>query len=309
MNYKYHFIQTIAEERSISKAAIKLFVSQPYLSKTLREVESSLHVKLFKRGKKYLQITPAGERFLQYIRDADRLEEQMLLDLAEIQNSGAGSFGVGISPSRVPYIIPYVIPQFKARFPHTEVLIYENHYSKILEDILTGQIQIGIISPLMNLNRITIEPISEEALLLILPPGHPFGTANALGNYTNPPQFDERRFEQLCSSPCVTTKKGLGLSILVQRIFSEQNASDTHFIEVNNVDTIFKLVLEGTGFAFIPSSGVRNFPLRDQAYYYTFGQPPFQWRQVFAYRNDTVITPAMRYFMELAKAIYLENRQ
>lgn len=309
MNHKFHFIQVIAEERSISKAAIRLFVSQPYLSKTLGEIESSLHVKLFKRGKKYLQITPAGERFLQYIQDANHLEEQMLLDIAEIQNSGAGSFGVGISPSRVPYIIPYVIPQFKTRFPHTEVLISENHYSKILEDILNGQIQIGIISPLMNLNRITIEPISEEALLLILPPGHVFGTKEAQGNYAHPPRFDASHFHQLCKSPCVTTKKGLGLSILVQRIINEQNVGDVHFIEVNSVDTIFKLVLEGSGFAFIPSSGVRNFPLRDQAFYYTFGDPPFKWRQVFAYRSDTAITPAMRYFMELAKAIYLENRQ
>ncbi len=306
MNYKYSYIQMIAQEQSISRAAMKLYVSQPYLSKILNETESSLGVKLFER-KQHLEITPEGIRFLRYIKESSQLEEQMLSDLAELRHAGVKTFGVGISPSRVPYIIPYVIPPFKTRFPNVDVLISENHYSQILDDILNDRIQIGIVSPLMNLNKVAIEPIHEENLLLVLPPEHPLGSEEARGNYSDPPMFDISQFPSLCDSPCITVGEGLGLRVMVNRIFNDYNLKNVNLLETNSVDTIFRLVLKGTGFAFIPSSGARDFPLRDKAFYYLFGQPHLKWKQVFAYRDDMEITPAMRYFMKLVKAAYLEN--
>ena len=305
---KYKYIQVIAEEKSISKAANRLYLSQPYLSKLLAGFENSLNVVLFERSNTSFKITPAGKIFLDYIEKLFALREQLMNDisLAYGENITKEHFCFGISPSRSSAIIPKIFMLFSELYPNTQVEIKEAHYSEIMRGILNRSIHIGMIAPPEPSGKIVLEPISEENLLLVIPSNHPLGTAAARAALNNPPPFDMSKLELLSDTPCVTTSDSLYLGSIVKKTFANLGFSPSKYIEINSLDTAMNLVLGNAGFGLFPSVSITRTPESREAFYYTIGSPPIKWQQVFCYRKGTVITPAMRKFMQLVTAAYLE---
>lgn len=301
---KLKYILTIAEEKSISKASIRLFLSQPYLSKVLSETERSLNVKLFNRDKVPLELTPSGERYVKYINDLIHLKEDMRNDLLKLNDRSDEHFFFGIPSSRGSYIIPIVMPQFKTRYPEVNVVLEEKHYPEILEGLMNKHLHIGIISYTTYPDVIIHEPVKKEKILLVLPPNHPLGRPDALGKYNTPIPFDERQLPLLKNDTCIITNKSLSIGIITRTILEKKNLNSCPHVETSNMDTVYRLTLNEVGFSFLPASCIRSSPLRDSAYYFTIGSPPLEWTQVIAYRHDTKITPAMRYFMDLTKVAF-----
>ena len=128
MNIKQaQYIQTIANEGSITAAAKKLYISQPSLSQMVRQVEKELGVTLFDRTSLPLRLTYAGEKYLEcahaMIVANDRLENQ----LQDIRQENSGHLRLGISVQRGMRILPLAMPKFIARYPNVSLELRETH--------------------------------------------------------------------------------------------------------------------------------------------------------------------------------------
>ncbi len=306
--FKYKYILAIAEEQSLSKAAVRLFLSQPYLSKILNEVETEYNIKIFDRSRKPLLITPEGERFIKYINDLLLLRSELNDDLETLKSQSMHMLRFGISPNRGSYIIPRVLSEFGQRYPHINVTLLEDHYSNILTSIINNEIDMGVISLSNFPESLTYETIINEKILLALPPSHRMGTPDALGSYRAPPPFPMDQLCRLRNSTCVITPLEFRFGKYLQKYLKGTQLLETcKLVFSNSMTTIFQLMLRGVGFAFLPESCIRLHPLRDKAFYYTLGEPALEWVQVVAYRRDLPLNKEMRYFIQLVQKAYKEE--
>ncbi len=143
MNFRQaQYICTIAAEGSITAAARKLSVSQPSLSQMVRQIESETGVALFDRSSLPMQLTYAGEKYVEcaqtIITASRRLENQ----LQDIRKENSGRLRVGISVQRSMRILPYVIPVFTSRYPDVSLEITEAGSVRIEEMLRTGDVDL-----------------------------------------------------------------------------------------------------------------------------------------------------------------------
>ena len=111
------YFLTIAKERSISKAAERLYLSQPYLSQYLAKLEANLGVVLMDRSHTPLKMTPAGELFLAYLERQNFLDHQLISDLRDLQDKKRPTLHIGVSPWRGSILLPDILPLFATEYP------------------------------------------------------------------------------------------------------------------------------------------------------------------------------------------------
>lgn len=138
MNWnQLQYVITIAEEKSITKAAKKLFISQPSLSLSLQALEHETGVSLFDRSHGEVSLTYAGTLFYDWAVSTLRSNRQLNLKLNDISNQTRHLIKIGISPHRSMIMLPPVLEQFYKEFPNCEVHIVEKPtfmLKKLLED-------------------------------------------------------------------------------------------------------------------------------------------------------------------------------
>lgn len=163
MNLKQaRYIQTIAQEGSITAAARKLYISQPSLSQMLKQVEVELGTALFDRSVSPVHLTLAGEACLQaaeaILAANDRLERQ----LQEIRDESRGRLRLGISVQRGMQVLPLALPWFLARFPHVALEITERGSADLEELVLKGGVDVALAVIDSTSPRLRYELIEEE---------------------------------------------------------------------------------------------------------------------------------------------------
>ena len=119
------YFLTIVKERSISRAAEHLYLSQPYLSQYLAKLESNLGVVLLDRSHTPLRLTPAGEVFHAYLERQDYLDRQLVSDLRDLQNEKRPVLHIGVSPWRGSTLLPDVLPLFTKQYSDVQVVLHE----------------------------------------------------------------------------------------------------------------------------------------------------------------------------------------
>ena len=106
------YFLAIVKERSISKAADRLYLSQPYLSQYLAKLEANLGVTLLDRSHTPLRLTPAGEVFHAYLERQNFLDQQLVSDLRDLKDKRRPVLHIGVSPWRGSTLLPDVLPEF-----------------------------------------------------------------------------------------------------------------------------------------------------------------------------------------------------
>ncbi len=170
------YIKTIADEGSISQAAKKLFVSQPSLSQSVRRIEDSLGVPLFKRTPKGLSLTPEGSA---YIRMASRILSIYDAFEEEIRNQHelkTGTVCVGATPHRGPLLLPEFLARFHLRYPHVTVDVMERPAMELEDLLLEGKIDLALMripKTVEQSKSLTYRGLLRDSFLILLKPDHP----------------------------------------------------------------------------------------------------------------------------------------
>lgn len=174
----------VVRSRSIRAAAREMGLSQPALSRTLRELEQTLGVQLFLRGQEGITLTEAGEAFLR--RTEWILEElQRAADEVEqISHYSQGKLAVGFSSLLALTIFPALIDNFKARWPRARLNLKEGQLATLLPLLRQGELDlaIGTINPRKVPDDVVIEPLFVAPFCIIARRGHPLEQATSLND-------------------------------------------------------------------------------------------------------------------------------
>ncbi len=167
------YIITIAEERSISRAADKLYMAQSSLSQFLQQYESELGVTLFVRTSQGVRPTASGAFFIEHARQILQHYRQVQRELWDREELRGGSLTLGISSFRGSYLLPPALKLFYQKYPNVHVEIVEKNSMALEEDLLNGTLDLALTA--LPLSRLKCESkfLKRDEILIVANQQHP----------------------------------------------------------------------------------------------------------------------------------------
>lgn len=304
MDYKqYDYVLTIAEEKSFSKAAKRLFISQPSLSQYINRLEQHLGVSLFDRSTSPLCLTYEGQLFIDTALKIKHLNEELKKKYDDISELKSGRLNIGLTPSKANNPLPQILPVFKRNYPNIELIITEASSSELEDLLIKGVVDVCMMNlPISNKN-IEYEPIFNEKILLAAPSDF-ICEADKKRDVEKYPQIDIKLLEK---EQFILLKPNQRLRQIGNSIFSAEGFKPKILLETRSIETSLRLVAAGMGFCFVPESTVMFANIKNSPKYYTIGSPALIWTLVVAYPKDIYKTKAAIAFAEIAKQVVCKN--
>lgn len=172
----------VARAENVTRAALKLHVSQPALSRQIRDLEEELGFSLLERTPKSVRLTEAGRVFL--------LEAQAVLDRADeaVDKARAkagqfeGKLQLGYAPSPSVEVLPRVLRSFQAKFPSVRVLLHDLSAEEMISQLHEGKLDVALtVRPLGKSSRgLSFQELARYPWCVAVPPQHPMAEARAI---------------------------------------------------------------------------------------------------------------------------------
>lgn len=165
----------VAEEENVSRAALKLHVSQPALSRQIRDLEDELGFLLLERSAKSVRLTEAGRAFLIEARVVLQRVDEAVKAARAIATGGSGELHVGYAPSLTARILPQTLRAFQAELPTVRVRLHDFSTEEMLTGLLEGKLQVAFVVRLTStLSRgLRFEELARDPMCLAVAPKHP----------------------------------------------------------------------------------------------------------------------------------------
>ncbi len=236
MNTKQaEYLRVIAEEGSITAASRRLFISQPSLSQTLKQIEDDLGVTIFDRTVTPHKITFAGELVLKAADEILKTHNELYTHIHRLTNDQEGHLRLGISVQRSMQIIPYILPRFIAAYPHVSIELIEAGSAALEEMLILDKLDLALAateptSPLLNYELIEKETIG------ILAGKHAAFLSSHTGDTVHMSELAEERF--------VSLRPGHSVRLIQDRMFHNYGIYPHIVIETDSFEVARRTALE-----------------------------------------------------------------
>ena len=295
------YFLTIVKERSISKAAERLYLSQPYLSQYLAKLENTLGVVLLDRSHTPLSLTPAGEVFHAYLERQGYLDRQLVSDLRDLKDKKRPMLHIGVSPWRGSALLPDVLPRFAQDYPDVQVVLHEVPVPELVDLAAGSVIDFCIMHIPTDLSELTYELVMQERIFLLSHRDHPL--VKGLHSSPDAPlHFPDLRL--LEKERIIMLPPDWRISKMLHNTFSVHNVEPQNLLITTNNTTAINLVVENQGFAFLQESGISRTPYLDRLSCFTIGDPVLTCPMAVVYKKNGFLSPAARSFIDLIRQQY-----
>ena len=230
---------TVATERSFSRAAEKMFRTQPAISLALQRLELELGEKLIDRTGKDLILTDAGRTVLEFARRFQSLKLELDNSLAELRDNSAGRLAIGANESTTLYLLQH-IQRYRELYPKIKVQVRRSLSSKIPDELIDGNLELGVISYEPKDDRLLARVIFTDSLAFVVSPKHRLAKKKSV-------PISELGEETFIAHNVLSPYREI-----VIRVFQERGVKLNMDIEMPTVETIRKMVEASQGVAFLP---------------------------------------------------------
>ncbi len=166
----------VAEEKSFSKAAEELYLSQPSVSQQIRNLENEFDTKLIYRSSKHVKLTPAGEILYRRAAEIMAIYAQAKDEINLIRHVVTGRLRIGASFTIGEYVLPRLVGQTAVKYPRLDIAVTIANTEQIAQSLSQNHLDIGLVEGRVNADEFSIELFWEDEMVLIAPVGHPLST-------------------------------------------------------------------------------------------------------------------------------------
>ena len=247
-------LKAVASEKSFTRAAEILFVSQPSLSKQIKILENRLGIILLNREHSTISLTEGGRVFLQYSERILALCEESCRALNDVKNGDRGNLTVGASQTIGTYLMPRVLALFAQNYPQINIKVQVDSTRIIAKNVVNREIDIAVVGgdvPEELKKNLEIESFVEDELILIVPKSHPF----ALKKQKKINKDDLYHLNFITLNSTSTIRK------FIDNILIQNNIETKQFniiMQLNSIEGIKTAVSLGLGAAFVSSSAIEK---------------------------------------------------
>jgi len=275
----------VAEELHFGRAAARMNITQPPLSRHIQVLEHVLGVTLLERNTRAVRLTPAGRVFLVEARRILSLTQSAALATRRVASGEMGSITLGFTAAICNSYLPTLLLRRAARLPNVDVALKEMVSADQVEGLLIGGLDVGLLRPPINRSELNTIKVNEERLVAALPMGDP---------RLNKGTLTLKDFDRL---PLITYASGSALHRLLTGLFESAGVLPISIQSLSQTHSILSLVRAGIGAAVVPE-GASTLHL-DDVFYRPIETNPIAPVELFAaWRNDNN-NPALSAFLEL----------
>jgi LysR family hydrogen peroxide-inducible transcriptional activator len=174
------YLVALADHSHFGKAAEACFITQSTLSTQIKKLEDFLGVTLFDRSLKRVTPTPIGREILQAARNIVEESERIRVLARHAQDPMARTIHLGVIPTLGPYYLPHALTLVHKKHPDLRMLLREEMTPQILEHLIDGKLDAGLLALPVTDDSLRVEPLFYEPFFAALPAGHPLAKQSTL---------------------------------------------------------------------------------------------------------------------------------
>lgn len=237
----------VATNGSFTKAAQELFITQPAISLQIQSLETALKVRLFDRSHRKISLTSEGEVLFSYTKRLFDLFDEVQSVFQDLSGLQAGRLGAGASAVMGTYFLTRYIALFNKRFPRVEFDIRIANSHHILEQVISGEIEIGVAGRALTPPQLTRVFLHREPYVVVTSPQSPLAKIHGIVP-----------LEELVKFPFVLRERGTRARVKLGSWFREVAGSDIHAgsVTIANLEATKRLVASGFGVSALPQLAV-----------------------------------------------------
>ncbi len=292
MNFqRLKVFHTVARLRSFSRAAEELYTSQPNVSKRVRQLEVELGTALFHRLGGGIELTDAGRAVYRYAQQVFDLTGEMQRTLAELEDLERGYLRLGASSTPGIYLLPQIVAAFGRHYPGLEVTLSIGNSSQVVDEILTGRIDLGFVGGFVEAAGLQIQPFVSDEIVLITAKEH------RLAEQTNVSA------EDLASEIFIVREAGSDTCQVMNNTLETLGIKPRRTLEMNGCEAVKRAVAAGLGLSFVSRCAI-DLELEQKVLTVLQGPGLGLSRQLHIIsRKDARLSPGALAFLALARKI------
>ncbi len=311
--FKYaKYVYAIHEEQSFTKAAKKLFVSQPSLSATIKKAEEELGFQIFNRETTPISLTDAGQIYISAIEDIYRIENNVKDSINSIYSLMMGDISVSGAAFISSFILPKIIMEYSSRYPKINIQLIEDNSVNLQEKLLLEEIEV-LIDYDFDTENFESFPLKKEHILLAVPKQHPINIqlCNIALSATDivaqkhlkkeTPCVDLAYFKQ---EKFIQLKPKNNMYKMSCQICSDFGFVPQPVISVDQLLTAYNIAGSGMGITFTTDTLIQSSARYESLLFYKLNSSNAERTIYIAYKKKKYISPAVAEFINIARVIY-----
>ncbi len=236
----YEVFRTVVQERSVTKAAQLLHMTQSTASRHLQALEQEYGALLFERSASGLSLTSLGRSLYPYALDLLNCHEHAKEEMQRLRNEGGG-LSVGATFTIGEYLLPHILGEFRNHYAGAEVRMRVSNTSQVVDDLRRHRIDVGLIEGLTEASDLAVTEWRVDELVLVCYPQHPFAAC------------DEVDLEEMVGQSLLMREEGSGTRQVTEHALEQAGmlARLSVFMELGSTQAIKSAVAAGFGIAFL----------------------------------------------------------
>lgn len=292
---QYETIIAIAQEGNLTRAAKKLGVALPYLSKQVQQIEQELGSPILDRIGANSRLNDVGKEIEQGAYELRYMEHQLQQEMIDLMGKSGGVLSIGTSAYRSVYQFPEILVQLSRKYKGIQIKLMEGPVETMEPMARQGIVDLAITAAPSGHPALVNRFLATEELVLAVP-SH-FGVcAPQSDGEDRCPELDLRQLRDL---PFLFLNEGAALHQLARGLLADAHIRPAACLESKSLETIYTLVREGVGAALLPRTMMRNGPEGGALQFFSVKGRRLE-RDIYAiYRADSYLSLACQEFLSL----------
>ncbi|MBN2514411.1 MAG: LysR family transcriptional regulator [Deltaproteobacteria bacterium] len=240
----------LVDERSFSRAAKKMYLTQPSLTKHIKNLEDSIDAQVVIRKNTGISLTREGKVMYDYARRIFKLVDEAKDRVGRVREDESGSIFISASTIPSTYILPYVLRAFNDRYRDIHCYVQMSDSEATVNMVLDGQAEIGFIGKLITNKKLNIDPVWQDKLILVVPDGHVWH------------KKDRITIEELSREPFIVRERGSATRATLEEYLREtagSNLTDFNIIsELGSSEAVKEAIIAGLGVSILSVHAVKR---------------------------------------------------
>lgn len=302
------YVYEVYKEGSFSKAAQKLFISQPSLSASVKRVEDKVGYPIFDRSTKPLSLTECGEKYIDSVERIMAVQNEFFNYINDWGGLKTGSLTLGGSSLFASWVLPPLMAEFSAKYPDIRLVLVEENTSALEEMLQNGRLDFMLDNCRLDESVFEHRDYQEEHLLLAVPKG--FAVNEKLkGCQLSKSMICDRAFlredipevplGEFAGEPFIILKPENDTRKRAMEIFSRQGLEPNILFEVDQQMTSYNITSSGMGISFISDTLVSRVPSEPEVVYYKLGGEISRRMLYFYWKSGRYFSRAMEEFLKI----------
>ncbi|TLQ09613.1 LysR family transcriptional regulator [Marinilactibacillus psychrotolerans] len=296
------YLETLIQEKTFTQAAKKLYISQPYLSKSISSVECELKTKLVDRNASPIRLTYAGERYLYHLRKIRNRYAEMVNELSLVSQLDYGRIRIGVHAIMGSFLLPLILPSFNSKFPGVKIELIEQNLSLSESDLIENKIDLYLgMDPVTN-KKLAYKELTRDEWCMIVPQSSSLYQTDKTEVCRFPFPISTLNNEKY-----VLTSHQSAIRKQTDLFFDKHDINPTIVLESNNIGTVAALARQGMGITFLPKSALLENESFKNYTIYDFETKDLMTTYFIAHLKNKSLSASDKAFMESARESLMDS--